>query len=282
MSGSAWSSGLLHGVARRGQQAVGAGRSTRSAAARAVSGSPSPMRGGQHAVGVTWPTSPGQHRRQGVEGRLVGRPQAVEHQPEGDRVGARRRRGPSRRARAAAARPRRRCRRTPRRSRVELLDQRVRTPRSAASAATPGPISEPRLDDAAARPPGRRSRRAPAGAGSRSRPAWRRKSRTVVAPPWRTSTSRVWAIRCSASRTAGRETPSTSASRRSLGSDSPGAERAGDDLVEHLVEDVVGHRAAGRRAGAAWPATVGRLAAVVKWSDQYPGRGDRGTPGTAA
>ncbi len=55
---------------------------------------------------------------------------------------------------------------------------------------------------------------------------------------------RVWVIRCSASRTAGRETPSTSASRRSLGSDSPGPSAAGDDLVEDLVEDLVGDRAA--------------------------------------
>ena len=58
--------------------------------------------------------------------------------------------------------------------------------------------------------------------GSRSSPACRRKSRTLVASPWRTSTRPAALSRLSASRTAGRDTPSTSASRRSLGSVSPG------------------------------------------------------------
>ena len=57
------------------------------------------------------------------------------------------------------------------------------------------------------------------GAAAIAQEAW--KIGTVVAPPWRTWSSPVCAIRCSASRTAGRETPSTSASRRSLGRLSP-------------------------------------------------------------
>ena len=110
--------------------------------------------------------------------------------------------------------------------------------------------------------------------GSRSRPAERWKSRTVVAPPCRTSTSRDWAIRCSASRTAGRETPSTSASRRSLGSDSPAPMLPVDDLAQHLVEDLVGHGTAGHGLERHAQHHDRLLGTLVKWSDQIYRRPD--------
>ena len=102
---------------------------------------------------------------------------------------------------------------------------------------------QPGLEDR----PGHRQVELAAGdqqARSRSRPPRRRKSRTVVEPPWRTSTRPAVARRCRASRTAGRETPSTSASRRSLGSGSPGPRSPPVTSATQLVEDVVGNGAA--------------------------------------
>ena len=187
----------------------------------------------------------GHERRQRLERGLVGRAQAVEHQLEHQRVGGGDDGVPERErvllpldVVVGGGEQRRGCRRATRRARR----RRARPP-------APRPPARRRAAPRARC--GRRRCRAgrvrTSSRGSRSRPAERAKSRTVVAPPCRTSTSRVCAIRCSASRTAGRETPSTSASRRSLGSGSPARDLAVHHLGEHLVEDVVGDRAAGDR-----------------------------------
>ena len=132
----------------------------------------------------------------------------------------RRRRGPRRSARGAAARP----------GRVSASRLRTASSRSAAnsgrrrtaaSSATFGPLcnraSRMLRTTERSSSPARSNNR-----GRRSSPACRRKSRTVVASPWRTSTRPAAETRLSASRTAGRDTPSTSARRRSLGSVCPG------------------------------------------------------------
>ena len=163
------------------------------------------------------------HRAEGGDGRLVGQAEAVEQQPEDDRVGGvddgvpeRQRgvlaglgvRGPlqGRSTAARSASPRRPLRpsRPPGR------------PRPGRSPGGPARMLQ-------ARRRGRGCRRARAGGGAgraRRRSGSRAPSccRRGGPRPGRACESR-W----SASRTAGRETPSTSASRRSLGSGSPAA-----------------------------------------------------------
>ena len=84
----------------------------------------------------------------------------------------------------------------------------------------------------------------------------------MVAPPCRTSTSRDWVIRWSASRTAGRETPEDLGEPALAGQRLPGPDLAVDDLGQHLVEDLVGHRAAVH--GLQWHART--LRQLVRWS----------------
>ena len=110
--------------------------------------------------------------------------------------------------------------------------------------------------------------------GSRSSPACRRKSRTVVAPPWRTSTSRVGGHPLQRLAHRGPGDAEHLGQPALAGQGVAGAEAAVDDLAEQLVEDVVGHGAAGDGLEGHAAHASGR---VARWSSGQTSTRDGGS-----